>query len=112
MERMMADTPRQPETPEPTLSKTTAPEAAKEKRPGAPSSKDVADQDQMWRTAGPADEATPDENLQRKHERAPDGPLTNKREQSPYGEEAQADALAKQTSARKDQAGIKKPRKQ
>ncbi|MGN6584462.1 MAG: hypothetical protein ACTHJV_12240 [Rhizobiaceae bacterium] len=108
---MTDETPRW-KTSGPQLSKTTAPDAAEERRLADPSVKDVTNPKEVWETAGPADEPAPDENLRDRDEgREPDPSFITSDEPSPYGEEAQADIVGRQSGPGKGAADVEKPRK-
>lgn len=109
----MTDETLRPKTSDPQLSRTSAPDAAEERRRADPSVKDVTDPEEVWETAGPADEPAPDENLRDRDEgREPDQSFVTPDEPSPYGEEAQADIVGRQSGPGKGAADIEKPRKQ
>jgi hypothetical protein len=113
MEAVMTDETRRPKTSGPQLSRTTAPDAAEERRLADPSAKGVTDPEEVWETAGPADEPAPDENLRDRDEgREPDPSFVMPDEPSPYGEEAQADIVGRQSGPDKGPADIEKPRKE
>ena len=107
----MTDETRRPKTSDPHLSRTSAPDAAEEKRLADPSAKDVANPEEVWETAGTTDEPAPDENLRDRDEgREPDPPLITPDEPSPYGEEAQAEIVGRQSRPGKGAADTEKPR--
>ncbi|MFC6488828.1 hypothetical protein [Nitratireductor sp. GCM10026969] len=109
---MGKDRPKRHVKAETKLTETTRAEREHERMKARPDAEDLKDPEEVWKDA----ESTPARDRSAEvatgGERVADAGDVGAGQASPYGTEAQADALARQTERTGEQRGVEKPKKQ
>lgn len=93
------------------LRKTTRTERAHERTKAQPDAKDLTEPEEVWKEAETTPTRDGDEEVASGGERVADAGDVGAGQASPYGTEAQADALARQTQRSDEPRDVEKPKR-